>query len=83
LERIEKRGITFEDVNSAIDNGEIIELYIDDYPYPSALILGYKVNNTPVHLVIGVGDGLAWLITAYNPDTGKWENDFKTRKVEK
>ena len=81
LDKIGKRGITFADVKSAISVGEIIEQYPDDYPHPSALILGYT-NDKPLHTVVGVGGGYAWLITAYYPDPKKWESDYKTRKAE-
>ena len=81
LDRITKRSITFANVKSTVDNGEIIEQYPEDYPHPSALILGYTDDNKPLHVVIGVGGGNAWLITAYYPDTEKWENDYKTRKA--
>jgi len=82
LDKIGKRGIAFADVKSAIGVGGIIEQYPDDYPYPSALILGYTDDNKPLHAVIGVGGGYAWLITAYYPDPKKWESDYKTRKAE-
>jgi len=38
-------------------------------------------DDKPLHVVIGVGGGNAWLITAYYPDTEKWENNYKTRKA--
>ena len=81
LDRIVKRGISFADVKSAVSVGEIIEQYPDDYPHPSALILGNTVDKKPLHVVVGVGGGFAWLITAYYPDLRKWENDYKTRRV--
>jgi len=63
-----------------VDTGEIIEQYPDDYPYPSTLILGFA-DALALHIVIGVGNGNTWLVTAYYPDEDKWENDFKTRKA--
>ena len=80
MERIEKRGIELEDIKSVVETGEPIEQYPDDYPHPSVLILGYT-NNKPLHVVIGVGGGFSWLITAYYPDLEKWERDYKTRKA--
>ncbi|MCL2366577.1 MAG: DUF4258 domain-containing protein [Oscillospiraceae bacterium] len=65
----------------AITNGEIIEQYRDDYPYPSCLILGATVSNKQhLHVVCGVSNGRLWIITTYYPDLGKWEADYKTRK---
>lgn len=82
LERIQKRGILFSNIKTAINNGEIIEQYPDDYPYPSVLILEHSNNDVPLHVVIGVGNGLVWLVTAYRPDDDKWEMDYKTRKAD-
>jgi len=45
LERILRRGISTEDVESVLINGEIIEQYPSDYPFPSCLLLGYRQNN--------------------------------------
>jgi len=80
--KIERRRITLTDIDLAIISGEIIEQYPDDYPHPSALILGTNETKEPLHIVVGVGRGTAWLITAYHPDPMKWEDDNRTRKVE-
>ena len=82
LDNIGIRGISLSDVGLAITSGEIIEEYPRDYPHPSALILGYS-ENRPIHVVLGIGGGFLWLITAYRPDFEKWEADNKTRKAEK
>ena len=37
-------------------------------------------KEKPVHVVIGVGEGYLWLVTAYFPSEGIWESDFKTRR---
>ena len=76
IERMSKRGIELSEVKQAIMTGEVIEDYPDDYPYPSALVLG-----NGLHVVAGVGDGRLWLITAYRPDPEQWEVDLRTRKV--
>ena len=79
--RLRERGITTDGVIDGIRSGEIIEQYPDDYPYPSCLVLGWLVNNKPIHIVCGVGDGKLWIITAYIPGTDKWDDDYKTRKA--
>ena len=76
MKRIIERGIELAQVKRAILDGEVIEDYPDDFPYPSALILGHGL-----HVVAGVGDGRLWLITAYRPNPAQWDNDLKTRKV--
>lgn len=78
--RLQERGIRPTDIISCINTGHIIEQYPDDYPFPSCLVLGDTVDGSPVHAVIGVGQGQAWLITAYYPTPDRWEDDFTTRK---
>ena len=78
--RLEQRGIFLSDVIACIMNGEIIEQYPDDYPYPSCLILGSSRGNKFLHVVIGHHETELFLITAYFPSCDKWKNDFKTRK---
>ena len=78
--RLEQRGIFLSDVIACIMNGEIIEQYPDDYPYPSCLILGSSLGNKFLHVVIGHQETEMFLITAYFPSCDKWKNDFKTRK---
>lgn len=60
--------------------GEIIEDYPDDYPYPSSLVLGQSISGQPLHLVCGIGNNTLFVITAYKPNSEKWEADWKTRK---
>ena len=78
--RLVQRGISMDDVEGALFNGEIIELYPDDYPYPSCLVLGKSETNESLHIVCGVSDVDLWLITAYYPDNEDWEPDFKARR---
>lgn len=80
LNRLNQRNISILDVKTAIKNGKIIEYYLDDYPYPSCLILGYNINNIMLHIVCGMSNNLIHIITAYFPDKNKWENDLKTRR---
>ena len=51
--RLEQRRIFLKDVIACIMNGEIIEQYPDDYPYPSCLILGMSIEDKYLHVVIG------------------------------
>ena len=78
--QLKARKIKLTDIYAGIDNGEIIEQYPDDKYYPSCLILYIRVNGEPVHFVCSMGNNKIYIITAYNPDLGRWENDFKTRK---
>ena len=44
IQRMFERDIFEIDVENTIKNGEIIEEYIDDEPYPSFLVLGLTLN---------------------------------------
>ncbi len=60
--------------------GEIIEDYPNDYPNPSCLMFGYTLNDRVIHVVIGYDVENIYIITAYYPNTDKFELDMKTRR---
>lgn len=78
--RLEERGIALQDVIRAIDSGDIIEEYPEDYPFPSCLVLGIATEERYLHVVVSLNEGTIYLITAYFPNPGDWEDDWKTRK---
>ncbi len=80
IERMFQRDISERQVEEVIENGEIIESYIDDKPYPSFLTLGY-VDDIALHVVYAKDeeDNII-VITAYKPNLTKWQEDLKTRK---
>ena len=80
LERMQERDISRADVKNGIASGEIIEEYPDDYPHPSCLIFGYTVNGRILHIVAGCDSINVYIITAYYPDSRKFEDDLKTRR---
>ena len=77
--RLNERNISIDDVMNAIDQGEIIEQYPEDFPLPSCLLLGISIKGTYIHVVVSLNNGKN-LITAYIPGADKWESDLKTRK---
>ena len=80
LERILSREISTDDVVTALANGEIIEQYPTDYPYPSCLVLGHTVKSKALHVVCGSDGTELWLITAYVPSITVWTENFKQRR---
>ena len=80
FDRLRERKISYFDVINTIRNGEIIEQYPNNYPHPSCLILGKSINDDFLHVVCGTDGEYLWIITAYYPNTDKWNDDFKTRK---
>ena len=80
IERMFQRDIDEYQVETVIEEGEIIESYEEDKPYPSFLVLG-RVEGIALHVVYAYDEqGDAIVITAYKPSPLKWENDLKTRK---
>lgn len=67
-------------VFNAIHTGKIIEQYPDSYPYPACLVLGVSTNNEYLHIVAGCNGNVVCIVTAYFPDSDKFESDSQTRK---
>lgn len=78
-----ERGITTAELEQALLNGEIIERYPDDQPYPSCLVLGWLTSGDPLHVVCSRGniEPALRIVTLYEPEDALWESDYKTRKV--
>jgi hypothetical protein len=83
LMRLQERDIQPSDVKNAIMHGEIIEQYPSDHPHPACLVYGLDVSEKTLHVVVGLGNGHIWLVTAYYPDEEHWESDYKTRRERK
>lgn len=77
--RLIQRNIMPQEVKSALMNGEIIEEYPKDYPFPSFLVLGYNDVSSPLHVVCSIGNNQLFIITAYRPDPLQWDSRFKHR----
>ena len=80
INRMIERNILQSEVKSALLKGEIIETYLNDYPYPSCLVLGIAYNGVVLHIVCGINDYELWIITVYYPSKNDWDNNFKTRR---
>lgn len=76
-EELENDSIADEELYYSVFNGEVIEDYADDKPFPSCLIFGMDRINKPIHSVWAYSDKhkIAVLITAYIPDPEKWINN--------
>jgi hypothetical protein len=79
--RAEEFGsISDQEIYEAVCNGEVIEEYPDDAPYPSVLIFGTTSNSRPLHAVCAYNneDSEAVIVTVYQPDPNRWE-DYRRR----
>jgi hypothetical protein len=81
LERMMERGISRDIVKQTLLNGEIIEDYAEDKPFPSALFLG-RQEEKPLHVVAAFDErsSTCFIITAYYPDEEHFGPDFRTRR---
>ena len=80
IKRMFERDISENEIEQTVLDGEIIESYPDDKPYPSYLSLKF-FDNKPLHVVYAINqqDNEIILITAYYPDSKKWDKNFKKR----
>jgi hypothetical protein len=73
--------LSFDEIFFSVFQGEIIEEYPDDRPYPSCLVYGDTFVGEPVHSVWAYNEANQWavLITTYRPDPERWIN-WRTRR---
>ncbi len=85
VEQMFRRGISEVDVRSVLEDGETIEEYPDDLPYPARLVLGWvRVGSVrmPIHVVVSFDAerNTMYIVTVYGPNPDLWERDFQRRK---
>lgn len=70
-----------EELYESVLEGEILEEYPDDAPFPSCLVHGEGPSGDPIHSVWAYSeeDEIATLITCYRPDPDRWI-DFRERR---
>lgn len=81
LEKMLERGISRNEVLQVLINGEVIQRYDEDKPFPSMLVLGFSLDR-PLHVVASFDEKeqVVFVITTYEPDLNIFEDDFKTKK---
>jgi uncharacterized protein DUF4258 len=82
VERMAQRGVSEEDVMHILLAGETIQVYPDDTPFPSELLLGWR-DRRPLHIVVATDTmhRKKIVITVYEPNPDQWEADFKRKKL--
>ena len=81
-EEAQADSLIFDEIFFSVLQGEIIEDYPTDKPYPSCLIYGDNFQGEPIHSVWAYNDQTKWavLITVYRPDPNRWINWRERRK---
>ena len=80
--RMFERAVSVADVESVLKSGETIAEYLDDWPYPSRLLLGF-VRGRPLHVVaaMDVESGTCHIVSVYEPDPELWDDVFRKRRI--
>ena len=75
-------NLRFDGIYFSVVQGEIIEDYPEDKPYPSCLVYGRTFGGDPVHSVWAYDEEKKWvvLVTVYRPDPDRWVNWRERRK---
>jgi hypothetical protein len=77
--RMLQRGITMAEIEKVVTEGEVIEDYPGDRPFPSRLLLGWTESG-PLHVVIADEENVTCIITAYRPDPLQWDSTFRRQR---
>lgn len=71
--------ISATEVRYVINAGSIIEDYPEDARGHSCLMLGYRNDTEPIHVVCAPKDEYLAIITVYIPEPDRWKNGFSKR----
>lgn len=75
-EEAQSDHLSFDEILLSVLQGEVLEDYPQDTPYPSCLIYGETFAGAAVHSVWAYNLENQWavLITVYRPDPKRWIN---------
>ena len=67
-------ALLFDEIYYSVMQGEVIEDYPTDKPFPSCLIMGKSFSGQAIHSVWAYNPENEWavLITVYRPDPTRW-----------
>lgn len=82
IRRMVERRISRADIHQVLEQGEVVEEYPEDTPYPSRLLLGF-LDSRPIHVVAADNDEAqeTIIITTYEPDPDQWDPTFRRRRA--
>jgi hypothetical protein len=78
-----QRSIFLFEILEAFSHPTLVEYYKDDFPFSSALLLGFTKNGRPLHAVVALNFDydILWFITLYEPDKDNWDGKFMKRRI--
>ena len=75
-------GLTAREIIAGVQDAVLVEDYPGYHKGATVLALQFDKNGMPVHVVWGIPKGLegpAVLVTAYRPDSHRWDESFTER----
>ena len=74
--------LSVHEIYASVFQGEMIEDYPDDKPYPSCLVYGNTPTGNPIHSVWAYNHETrnAVLVTVYRPDKNRWFDWIRRRR---
>jgi Domain of unknown function (DUF4258) len=76
-----RRRIRVQEIRDAIASGQVIEDYPNDKYGPSCLIRGVTDSGRIIHVQCSYPTRLLIkIVTMYEPDPDRWNDDFTTRR---
>ncbi len=81
VQRMFERAIRTGEIREVVDQGETIEAYPNDSPFPSRLMCG-TVRGRVLHVVAADNprNDETYVITVYEPDPDRWDSRFRVRR---
>ena len=76
-------NLSRQEVEKALTSCELVEDYPTGMrPLPDCLLLAWTAERQPVHSGVAIDEpnDRVFVITVYRPDSGRWEDDFRSRK---
>jgi hypothetical protein len=82
-QRMFERHLSTQEVRAVLEQGDLVEEYLDDLPLPSRLVVG-RQRGRWLHVVVAHDPetDTTVVITVYEPDPSQWEPpDYRRRRI--
>jgi hypothetical protein len=81
IKQMFQRAIRRAEVAEVVENGQIIDEYPTDKPWPSKLLLGFPAGRA-LHVVFAhdLKTDVGIVVTAYVPQTDVWTDEYLKRR---
>lgn len=79
-EKMAERDILMKEIRQATMSGRIIERYEEQGASPCCLMMGITDTGRPLHVVFCDKRTFISVITVYQPDPDRWNEDWSVRR---